>query len=324
MKAIVFTEYGSTDVLRLKEVPTPAPNDDEVLVKIHAASINDWDWAFMHGEPFFTRFFTGFLKPKPTIQIPGCDIAGHIEAVGKNVVGFQAGDNVYGDLCQSGFGAFAEYVCAPETALALMPPSMTFNEAACIPQAAMLTVQGLFDTGNLQAGQKLLINGAGGGVGTFGVQIARTIGVEITAVDSSMKLDMLRSLGADHVIDYMEEDFTRNGQCYDLILDTKTTRSMGDYLRSLTPNGIYVTVGGSMPRILQALFLGSWISRTSKKRIQIVALKPNKDLAYMNELFEAGKVTPVMDGPYELSEVPEALQYFGKAEHKGKVVITVA
>ena len=324
MKAIVFTEYGSTDVLRLNEVPTPAPNDDEVLVKIHAASVNDWDWAFMYGEPFFTRFFTGILKPKPTMQIPGCDIAGHIEAVGKNVVGFQAGDNVYGDLCQSGFGAFAEYVCAPETALALMPPSMTFNEAACIPQAAMLTVQGLFDRGNLQAGQKLIINGAGGGVGTFGVQIARTIGVEITAVDSSIKLDMLRSLGADHVIDYMEEDFTRNGQCYDLILDTKTTRSMGDYLRSLTPNGIYVTVGGSMPRILQALFLGPWISRTSKKKIQIVALKPNKDLAYMNELFEAGEVKPVMDGPYELSEVPEALQYFGKAEYQGKVVITVA
>ncbi len=324
MKAIVFTEYGSTDVLQLKEVATPVPGDDEVLVKIHAASINDWDWGLMHGEPVFTRLFTGLLKPKPRIQIPGCDIAGQIEAVGRNVDGFQPGDKVYGDLCQSGFGAFAEYVCAPETALASMPPSMTFNEAASIPQAAMLAVQGLFDRGKLHAEQKLLINGAGGGVGTFGVQMAKTLGVEITVVDSSIKLDMLRSLGAHHVIDYREEDFTRNGQRYDLILDTKTTRSMGDYVRSLSPNGIYATVGGSMPRIFQALFMGPWISRTSKKKIQVVALKPNKDLAYMNELFEAGKVTPVMDGPYKLSEVPEALQYFGKAEHKGKVVITVS
>ncbi|MCZ6854541.1 MAG: NAD(P)-dependent alcohol dehydrogenase, partial [Gammaproteobacteria bacterium] len=281
MKAIVFTEYGSTDVLQLKEVATPVPSEDEVLVKIHAASINDWDWGLMHGEPVFTRLFTGLLKPKPSIQIPGCDIAGQIEAVGRNVDGFQPGDKVYGDLCQSGFGAFAEYVCAPETALASMPPSMTFNEAASIPQAAMLAVQGLFDRGKLHAEQKLLINGAGGGVGTFGVQMAKTLGVEITVVDSSVKLDMLRSLGAHHVIDYREEDFTRNGQRYDLILDTKTTRSMSDYLRSLSPNGIYVTVGGSMTRIFQALLLGPWISRTRNKKVQIVALKANKDLAYM-------------------------------------------
>ncbi|MCZ6619983.1 MAG: NAD(P)-dependent alcohol dehydrogenase [Gammaproteobacteria bacterium] len=323
MKAIVFTEYGSTDVLQLTEVPTPVPGDDEVLVKVHAASINDWDWAYMHGEPFFTRVFTGFLKPRLNIRIPGCDIAGQVEAVGKNVERFQAGDNVYGDLCQSGFGAFAEYVCAPETALAPMASGMTFNQAASIPQAAMLTVQGLFDAGNLQAGQKLLINGAGGGVGTFGVQIARTMGVEITAVDSSIKLDMLRSLGADHVIDYREEDFTRNGRHYDVILDTRTKRSILDCARSLSPHGVYATVGGSMPRIVQALLLGPWISRRSKKKIRVVALKPNKDLAYMNELFEAGKVTPVMDGPYPLSEVPEALRYFGKAEHKGKVIITI-
>ena len=324
MKAIVFKEYGSTDVLQLEEVQTPVPNDDEVLVKIHAASINDWDWGLMRGEPLFMRLLTGLLKPKPTVQIPGCDIAGHVEAVGKNVQGFHAGDNVYGDLCESGFGAFAEYVCAPETALAPIPSGMTFNEAASIPQAAMLSVQGLFDVGNLQAGQKLLINGAGGGVGTFGIQIARTIGVEITAVDSSIKLDMLLSLGTDHVIDYKKEDFTSNGQHYDLILDTKTTRSVGDYLRSLSPNGIYVTVGGSMPRVLQAMASGPWVSRTSRKKIRVVALKPNKDLSYMNELFEAGKVTPVMDGPYKLSEVPEALHYFGKAEHKGKVIVTVA
>ena len=321
MKAIVYTKYGSPDVLELAEVDKPIPKGNEVLVKVHAVSINDWDWGLLQGIPFLNRLENGLLKPKK--KILGSDIAGRIEAVGKNVEQFQPGDEVFGDLTGN-WGGFAEYVCARENALALKPASMTFEEAAAIPQAGMLAVQGLRDKGQIQSEQKLLINGAGGGVGTFGVQIAKLYGVEVTGVDSSGKLDMMRSLGFDHVIDYTKEDFTKNGQCYDLILDNKMNRSIFDYMRALSPNGIYVTAGGSMARLFQAFLLGPLISMFSKKSIRIVALKPNKDLAYMNELFEAGKVKPVIDGPFKLSEVPEAIRYFGEGKHKGKVVITVA
>ncbi len=321
MKAIVFTKYRPPDVLEFKEVEKPTPRDDEVLIKVHAASVNDWDWCLVRGKPFFIRLLCGLLKPK--IQIPGVDIAGQVEAVGRNVKKFQPGDEVYGDISECGFGGFAEYVCAHENALALKPASMTFAEAAAIPHAAMLAIQGLRDKGQIQPGQKLLINGAGGGVGTFGVQLAKLIGAEVTGVDSSGKLDMMRSIGFDHTIDYTQEDFTKNGQCYDLILDTKTNRSIFDYTRALSPNGIYVTVGGSTARLFQALFLGPWISMFSKKNIRIVGLKPNKDLDHMNELFEAGKVKPVIDGPYKLSEVPEAIRRFGEGSHKGKIVVTI-
>jgi NADPH:quinone reductase-like Zn-dependent oxidoreductase len=320
MKAMVFTKYGTPDVLELKEVDKPIPRDDEVLIKVCAVSINDWDWNLLQGIPFINRLLYGLLKPKK--KILGSDISGRIEAVGKNVDQFQPGDEVFGDL-SGDWGGFAEYVCARENALALKPAGMTFDEAAAIPQAAMLAIQGLRDKGQIRQGQKLLINGAGGGVGTFAVQIAKLYGVEVTGVDSSGKLDMLRSMGFDQVIDYTQEDFTKNGQCYDLILDVKTNRSILDYARALSPNGIYVTVGGSMARLFQALILGPWISMISKKKIRIVGLKPNKDLAYMNELFEAGKVKPVIDGPYKLSEVPEAIRYFGEGNHKGKVVITL-
>jgi len=320
MKAIIYTKYGTPDVLELKEVSKPTPKDDEVLIKVHAVSINDWDWGLLQGIPFTNRLFSGLLKPKK--KILGSDIAGRIEAVGKNVEQFQPGDEVYGDLTGN-WGGFAEFVCARENALALKPASMTFDEAAAIPQAAMLALQGLRDKGQIRQGQKLLINGAGGGVGTFAVQIAKLYGVEVTGVDSSGKLDMLRSMGFDQVIDYTQEDFTKSGQCYDLILDVKTSRSIFAYMRALSPNGIYVTVGGSMARIFQALFLGPWISMFSHKSVRIVTLKPNKDLAYMNELFEAGKVKPVIDGPYKLSEVPEAIRYFGQGNHKGKIVITL-
>ena len=321
MKAIVLTKYGSPEVLQLREVAKPTPQDDEVLIKVHATSINDWDWGLMRGKPFYIRLLCGLLKPK--ITIPGVDIAGQVEAVGRNVKQFQPGDEVYGDLSECGFGGFAEYVCAHENALALKPARMTFVEAAAIPHAAMLTIQGLRDKGQIQPGQTLLINGAGGGVGTFAVQLAKSIGVEVTGVDSSGKLNMMRSMGFDHVIDYTQEDFTKNGQCYDLILDTKTNRSTFDYARALSPQGIYVTVGGTTTRLFQALFLGPTIRIFSNKDIRIVALKPNKDLPYMNELFEAGKVKPVIDGPYSLSEVPEAIQHFGEGNHQGKVVILV-
>jgi NADPH:quinone reductase-like Zn-dependent oxidoreductase len=319
LRAIVYTKYGGPEVLQIKEIETPYPKDDEVLIKNYAVSINDWDFGLLQGD-FINRILNGLLKPKK--KILGSDIAGRIEAVGKNVTHFKTGDNVYGDLSGQ-WGGFAEYSCAREKALALKPAEMSFEEAAAIPQAAMLAVQGLIDKGKIQPGQKLLINGAGGGVGTFAVQIAKLYGVEVTGVDHKSKLDMLRSIGFDHVIDYTREDFTKNGQCYDLILDVKTNRSMFDYTRVLCANGIYVTVGGSMVRLLQALFLGPWISMISKKHIRIVALKPNKDLFYMNDLFEAGKVKPVIDGPYKLNEFLEAFRTFGKGEHKGKVVITM-
>ncbi len=320
MKAIVFTKYGPPDVLQLKEVEKPTPRDNEVLIRVHAASLNDWDWCALRGTPFLNRLIFGLLKPKK--QILGSDVAGRIEAVGKNVLQFQPGDEVFGDL-SGDWGGFAEYVCARENALELKSPGMTFEQAAAIPQAALLALQGLRDKGQIQPGQRLLINGAGGGVGTFAIQIAKLYGVEVTAVDSSEKLDMLRSMGVERVIDYTQEDFTQNAQGYDLILDVKTNRSMFDYARALSPNGTYVTVGGSMARLFQALLLAPWISITQHKHIRILALKPNKGLAYMKELFEAGKVVPVIDGPYKLSEVPEAFRHFGEARHKGKVVITL-
>src|SRR5687767_825955 len=319
LKAIVYTKYGGPEVLQIKEIEKPFPKDNEVLVKVYAVSINDWDWGLLQGD-FINRMLYGIRKPGK--KILGSDIAGRIESVGKNVKQFKPGDEVFGDL-SGHWGGMAEYVCANENALALKPANMSFEEAAAIPQAAMLAVQGLIDKGHIQSGQKLLINGAGGGVGTFAVQIAKLYGVEVTGVDSSGKLDMLRSMGFDHVIDYTKEDFTKNGKSYDLILDVKTNRSMFDYARALSYKGVYVTVGGSIARLFQALFLSSWISMISKKYIRIVPLKPNKDLAYMNELFEAGKIKSVIDGPYRLDEVPEAFRLFGKGDHKGKIVITM-
>ena len=320
MKAIVYENYGPPDVLQLKEVEEPIPKDDEVLVEVHAVSINDWDWGLLQGVPLANRLENGLFKPKK--KILGSDIAGRVETLGKNAKRFKPGDEVYGDL-SGRWGGFADYVCARERSLALKPAGMSFIEAAAIPQAAMLAVQGLLDKGQIRRGQKLLINGAGGGVGTFAVQIARLHGVQVTGVDSSGKLDMMRSMGFDQVIDYTKEDFTKNGQCYDLILDVKTNRSMFAYCRALCTNGIYVTVGGSMNRLFQALILAPLISIISKKHIRIVALKTNKDLLYINGLFEAGKIKPIIDGPYKLSEYVEAFRLFGKADHKGKVVITM-
>ena len=323
MKAIVYTKYGPPDVLQLKEIEKPTPKDNEVLVKVHAASVNSWDWGLLRGTPFVNRLIvSGLFKPK--YKILGCDIAGQVEGVGKNVKQFQPGDEVFGDLTECGFGAFAEYVCAPENALALKPASMTFEEAAAVPQAGLLALQGLRDKGKIQPGQKVLINGAGGGAGTFAVQIAKYFGAEVTGVDSTGKLGMLRSIGADHVIDYTQEDFTKNGQRYDLILDVVTYRSIFDYKRVLSPKGIYVMLGGgSWARVFQTMLLGPLISMTGSKKMGILMHKPNKDLAFMKELLEAGKVVPVIDRRYPLREVAEALRYFGEGNVKGKVVITV-
>ena len=270
----------------------------------------------------------GLLKPK--YKILGADIAGRVEAVGRNVTQFSPGDEVFGELSRRfiscGWGGFAEYVCARDNALALKPASMTFDEAAAVPQAALLALQGLRDKGQIQPGQKVLINGAGGGVGTFAVQIAKYFGAEVTGVDSTRKLDMLRSIGADHVIDYTQEDFTKSGQRYDLILDVVAYRSIFTCKRALGPKGIYVFVGGSTTAIFQAFFLGPLISMTGSKKMGVVyTQRPNKkeDLVFIKELFEAGKVVPVIDRRYPLSEVPVALRYLEEGHALGKVVITM-
>jgi NADPH:quinone reductase-like Zn-dependent oxidoreductase len=333
MKAIVYTKYGSPDVLQLKEVEKPTPKDNEALVKVLAASLNAADFEMLRGT--WSARFGGLLKPRH--KILGSDIAGRIEAVGRNVKQFHPGDEVFGDLSECGFGAFAEYVCVPENALRLKPASMTFEEAAALPTAGVVALQNLrgvgssslsfllSDKGHIQSGQKVLINGAGGGVGTFAVQIAKSFGAEVTGVDSTRKLDMLRSIGADHVIDYTQEDFTKNGQRYDLILEVVASRSIFDYKRALSPKGIYVMVGGSLAAILQGFLLGPLISMTGSKKMGSVMWKPNnqEDLAILEELFAAGKVAPVIDRRYPLSEVPEALRYLEEGHAKGKVVITV-
>lgn len=329
MKAIVFTEYGQPDVLQLKEIELPTPRDNEVLVKVHASSINDWDWGLLRGTPFVNRLLFGLLKPKK-VQILGCDIAGHIEAVGKNVKLFQPGDAVFGDLCENRFGGFAEYVCTHENTLTLKPAAMTFEEAAAIPQAAALAIQSLSNNVQTQKGYangkdrlKVLINGAGGGAGTFTVQIAKSMGVEVTGVDSTEKLDIMRSIGADHVIDYTKEDFTKNGQHYDLILDHAAYHSISDYKRALSSRGTYVIVGGSMSLVFKIMLLGPLISMTGKKKMRILGHKPNKGLALVLELMHAGKVVPVIDKRFQLAETAEAFRYFGAGHAKGKVVITV-
>jgi NADPH:quinone reductase-like Zn-dependent oxidoreductase len=321
MKAMIYKQYGAPDVLTLEEVDKPVPKTNEVLIRVHAASVNDWDWGLLTGD-FVNRILNGILRPKK-MHILGCDIAGKIEAIGENVSHFQPGDDVYGDLCEGGFGGFAEYVCADENSLASKPATMSYLAAAAIPQAAMLAQQGLFDIGKIQSGQKLLINGAGGGVGTFAIQLIKSMDVEVTGVDSADKLDMLRGMGFDHVIDYRLEDFTRNGKRYDLILDAKTNRSPRAYLRALEPNGTYATVGGAIGRLLQVFISGWFFSKLTNKHIRLVTLKPNKDLNTINELFEAGKFDPVIDGPYKLSELPAAMRHFGKGQHKGKIVIAI-
>ena len=313
--------YGTPDVLQLRDVEKPTPKADEVLVRVRAASINDWDWGLLHGASFVNRLVSGLLRPK--VRILGCDIAGQVAAVGGDVRAFAVGDEVYGDLCASGFGAFAEFACAPATALARKPASVTFEQAAAIPQAGMLAAQGLIDAGQIGSGHRLLLNGAGGGVGTLALQIAKLYEAEVTVVDKAGKLDMLRAMGADHVIDYVQEDFTRGDRCYDLILDVKTNRSPSAYRRLLNPNGTYVTVGGSLALLFQVMVMGPLASRFYHKHLRVVALKANKDLPYMNELLDAGRLTPVIGATYGLAEVPAALRFFGTGDHKGKIAITV-
>ena len=321
MKVIIFNKYGSPDLLKLEEIPKPVPRQNEVLVKIQAASINSWDWELLHGTPFTNRLMFGLFQPR--IRILGADIAGRIETVGKNVTRFQPGDEVFGDLSACGWGGFAEYVAARENALVLKPADMTFQEAAAIPQAGLLALQGLRQQGQIQPGHKVLINGAGGGAGTFAIQIARSLGAAVTGVDSTIKLDTMKSIGADRVIDYTEEDFTRNGLRYDRILDFTSHHSISDYHRSLNPGGTCVIAGGSGTQISRIILFGLLISKITGKKISVLMHKPNRDLSIMGELFAAGKVKPVIDKCYPLNEVPEALRYFGTGNARGKVIITV-
>ncbi|HEY3420927.1 MAG TPA: NAD(P)-dependent alcohol dehydrogenase [Methanomassiliicoccales archaeon] len=318
MKAVVWTNYGPPDVLQQQDLERPTPKDNEVLIKVRAASINSWDWELLNGRGHIS--LGGRLKPP--YKVLGCDVAGTVEDVGRNVTRFRPGDEVFGDINRDGWGGFAEYVCARETSLSMKMTGLSFEQAAAIPQAAGLAIQGLRDKGKIESGQRVLINGAGGGVGTFAVQIAKSFGAEVTGVDRAEKLDMLLSIGADHVIDFNKEDFTRNGLEYDLIVDVVSHRSVFDYKRALAPKGICVLVGGSGGAVLGSLFLGSWVLR--KRKVTLLLYKPNPlDLALICELFEAGKVVPVIDKRFALREVADAFRYYAEGNAKGKIVVTV-
>ena len=318
---MVYRKYGSPDQLKLEEIPKPIPGDDEVLIRVHTSSVNSWDWDLVRGRPYLARI-GAFRKPKH--RILGADVAGDVQAVGRNVTQLQPGDEVFGDISGCGWGGFAEYVCARADVLALKPPSMTFEEAASLPQAGVLALQGLRIGGPIEPGQSVLINGAGGGVGTFAIQIARSFGAEVTGVDSTEKLDTMRSTGADHVIDYTQADFTRSGRQHDLVLDVAAFRSVFDCARALSPNGTYVIVGGSTARIAQAMAMKPLISVFRSKKVSLLLHRPDKkDLDSLIELVEAGDLVPVIDRQYALRELPEAIRYLGDGHTRGKVVITV-
>jgi NADPH:quinone reductase-like Zn-dependent oxidoreductase len=319
VKAIVYMKYGSPDVLQLKDVEKPTPKDDQVLIKIHAASVNAYDWHFLTADIFLIRLMGGgLLKPKD--QRLGADVAGRIETVGRDVRQFQPGDEVFGMVN----GGFAEYACSPESSLALKPINTSFDEAAAIPMAALTALQGLRDEGHIQAGHRVLINGASGGVGTFAVQIAKSFGAEVTAVCSTRNLEQARSIGADHVIDYTKEDFTKNGQLYDLVFAANGYHTLSAYKRTLTPKGIYVMAGGTMAQIFQSMLLGSMMSeKGGRKMVGVSAKRSQNDLVFMRDLFEAGKVKSVIDRRYPLRDAAEALRYIGEGHARGKIVITL-
>jgi len=324
MKAIICPKYGSPDVLQLREVEKPSPQQDEVLIKIHAASLNSRDLRMLRANPIFMRLIPGGLF-RPKNNILGADFAGKVEAIGVNARQLKPGDEVFGYMpSATGRGTFAEYVCASERFITLKPANLTFEQAAAVPLAAMTALQGLRDKGNIQPGQKVLIHGASGGVGTFAVQIAKALGAEVTAVCSTRNLEMVHSLGADHVIDYKVEDFTRNGQQYDLILAVNGYHPISDYLHSLKPEGTYVVAGGSMLQLVQAAGRSKKDPRDGSQRIVVISLaQSQKDLILIEELLESGQVVPVIDGCYPLSKTAEAFRYFENEHPKGKVVIRV-
>lgn len=323
MKAMVYTRYGTPDVLAMQEVAKPTPKADELLVKVQAAAANYADWALLNGKPFLLRLEFGLLQPKN--KVLGADIAGWVEAVGRNVQQFKPGDAVFGDVSSYGFGGFAEYVCVPEKALVLKPANVSFAQAAAAPLAGVTALQGLRDYGQMKPGQKVLINGASGGVGTLAVQIAKAWGAEVTAVCSTGKIEMVRSIGADHVLDYTQVNFTQTGQKYDLIVGANGHHSLSEYKQALTPTGIYVCTGGTLRQIFAAILLGPLLSKKGGQQLRSMgSAKPNqKDLGVMKGLLEAGKVVPVIDRCYAFNEIPEALRYLGQGHAKGKIIITL-
>lgn len=320
MKAVVYTRYGPPGALRLTDVPTPALKDGEVLVQVHAVSLNASDWEALRGKPLYSRIGGPF---RPRHHILGSDIAGRVEAVGRNATRFRPGQDVFADIL-SHMGGFAESVCVPETALAPMPAGMTYEEAAALPQAGAIALQGIQDKGRVEPGQKVLINGAGGGSGMYAIQLAKLNGAEVTGVDNAEKLEFMRSLGADHVIDYTRDDFTRNGRTYDLILDLAAHRSAFACKGSLMPGGRYLYVGGSVATLLQVLLIGPVIGRAEGQKIRLLAARQGaRHLAPIVELCQAGKIATVIDRRYRLDEVPEALRYLGEGHAKGKVIVIV-
>jgi len=322
MKAIVITKYGGPEVLQYKDVEKPSPTENQVLVKVKAASLNASDFEAMRGS--WASRLGGPLRTKH--KILGTDMAGIVETVGGSVTRFQPGDEVLGDLLiPNGYGAFAEYVCAPEKVLAPKSAKMTFEQASTYPESGIIALQSLRGKREIQPGQKVLINGAGGGMGSFAIQIAKYYGAEVTGVDSAIKLEMMKSIGADHVLDYMETDFAKTGESYDIILDTVARRSLRSYRRVLNPNGMLVIVGGNRRALFRALILGPLVSRMGSRSYGInpIDKNPMQDYDFLAELFEAGKVVPVIDRYYPLSEVPEAIKYLEDGLAAGKVVITI-
>jgi len=321
MKAMVRHTYGSPDVLRLEEVPKPTPGARDVLVRVHAASANAGDWHLLRGTPLPFRLVAGLLKPKHTII--GTDVAGRVEAVGGQVSQFKPGDDVFGELSRSGFGGYAEYVVAPETALAVKPSNATFEEAAASPTSGLTALQGL-RKGKIRQGQHVLIHGAAGGVGTFAVQIAKSFGTEVTAVCGPRSVDVVRSIGADHVLDYTRDDFAQAGQRFDLILAVNGDRSIWDYRRALNRNGAYIMTGGSNRQLLQTLLYGPLLSLGNQKFGNLLTRPSQPDLLFLKDLIERGKITPVIERRYTLREVPEAIRHVEEGHARGKVIVTVA
>ncbi len=320
MKAVVYRRYGSPDELALREVALHETGDGEVRVEVCAASINSWDWDLVVGRPLARL---GGLR-RPAHPILGCDVSGRVEALGPDVRGLRVGDEVFGDLSRGAWGGFAEFVCADERALAKKPASMSFEDAAALPQAGVLALQGLRHRGPLRPGQRVLINGAGGGVGTFALQIARHFGAEVTCVDRAEKLARLRSLGADRVLDFACEDFTAKGPLFDLVLDVVGHRSVFELRRALAPEGVYVMVGGTAGRILQVLLLGPWIRRLSGRKLGLLLHRPDRrDLDSLGELYESGALRPVIDRRCALRDVPDGLRALGEGRVFGKIVVAV-
>jgi len=320
MKAAVYTRYGPPEVVQITDVEKPVPKDNEVLIKVRAASLNPLDWHFMRGTPYAVRIIAGLRRPKfPGL---GVDVAGQVEALGAKVSQFKLGDEVFGS-CK---GAFAEYVCASESVLVMKPANVTFEQAAAVPVAAYTALQGLRDKGHIQGAQKILVNGAAGGVGTFAVQIAKTFGAEVTGVCSTRNLDMVRSIGADRVIDYTQEDFTKSAQRYDLFFDCVGNHSLSATKRVLNPKGIYVGAGGTTDNwmigpLVRAIFSLGLSLFGSQKFFALLAKPSKQDLTWMSEHMESGKITPVIDRLYSLNEVPEAIRYLEIGHAHGKVII---